>query len=314
LCLSLHGAEAARIWDKSPYNAFTDLIHYNGLFLCAFREAPTHHAKDGLGTIRVLESRDGKAWATRSELALAGYDLRDPKFSITPKGELMMSLGAVNPNASGPGRIQTLGYFSRDGATWGKGVPIGEQGFWLWRVTWFGGKAYSVGYQSGGTGVLRIYISDDGRSFRTLVSDLKVPDYGNEATMVFGKDGTAYCFVRRDKGTMSALWGTSKAPYTEWTWKDLGRRVGSPHAIQIPDGRFIGVVRYFEGNVRRVSVIELDPAGKMTELQALPSSNGDSGYAGLLWKDGELWTSYYSTHENRRTSIFLARWGRDGGR
>ncbi|HEU0123653.1 MAG TPA: sialidase family protein [Bryobacteraceae bacterium] len=306
---SLHAVEAVRIWDKSPYNAFTDLIHYKGRFFCGFREAPTHHAEDGLGSIRILESKDGKTWASIAVLSDPEFDLRDPKFSVTPKGELMMALGAVRPKGKGETRIQTMAYFSRDGKKWGTRVPIGEAGFWLWRITWHQGKAYSVGYQSGRTEVLRLYVSEDGRKFTTLVNDFRIPDYGNEATMVFDKDGTAHCFVRRDGGTMSSMWGTSQAPYTDWKWQDMVTRVGGPHVIQVPDGRYFGVVRYIESGIRRVSVIQIDPAtGKMTEIEKLPSSNGDSGYAGLVWKDGALWTSYYSTHENRRTSIFLARW------
>jgi hypothetical protein len=35
-------------------------------------------------------------------------------------------------------------------------------------------------------------------------------------------------------------------------------------------------------------------------------SGGDCSYPGLVWHEGLLWTSYYSTHEGR-TSIYLAR-------
>lgn len=308
LCTALWSTDAIRIWDRSPYNAFTDLIEYRGQILCGFREAPTHHARDGYGTIRILARNTDGTWRSLSELRDPRYDLRDPKFSITPSGELMMSLGAVIDEAKGAERIRTLAYFSRDGKTWSDPVQIGETGFWLWRINWHAGKAYSVAYQGGGSGVLRIYVSDDGRKFRTLLDDMRVPDYGNEATLVFRADGTAHCFVRRDKGTMSALWGTSNAPYTAWSWKDLGTRVGGPHVIEAPDGRMLGVLRYIDEEGRRVSVVEITRDGRMLELEKLPSSNGDSGYAGLLWKNGELWTSYYSTHENRRTSIFFARW------
>ena len=48
----------ARIWDQAPHNAFTDLIHWEGKFYCAFREGKGH-AGD-LGKLRVLSSVDGK--------------------------------------------------------------------------------------------------------------------------------------------------------------------------------------------------------------------------------------------------------------
>lgn len=297
--------EAVRIWDRAPYSAFTDLVHYGGRFLCAFREGATHHAEAGLGTLRLLGSTDGKAWETVAVIGRAGYDLRDPKFSVTPSGELMLTAGAVKPGVTGVDRVHTLAYFSRDAARWGEPVAIGEPGLWLWRVTWHGGKAYSVGY---GRGLRRLFVSDDGRTFRTIVHDFANSEGGNEATLVFDRDGTAYCFLRRDTDTLGARWGISKAPYTDWEWKDLGRRVGSPHVMEAPDGRLIGVVRYFEGNFRKVAVVEMDRKGGMRELAGLPSSNGDSGYAGMVWRDGELWISYYSTHVARKTSIFVARW------
>jgi hypothetical protein len=35
-------------------------------------------------------------------------------------------------------------------------------------------------------------------------------------------------------------------------------------------------------------------------------SGGDTSYAGLVWHDGLLWVSYYSSHEGK-SSIYLAR-------
>ncbi len=35
-------------------------------------------------------------------------------------------------------------------------------------------------------------------------------------------------------------------------------------------------------------------------------SGGDTSYAGLVWHDGLLWVSYYSSHEGK-TSIYLAK-------
>ena len=50
----------------------------------------------------------------------------------------------------------------------------------------------------------------------------------------------------------------------------------------------------------------LDPtAGALTEFLTLPSG-GDTSYAGLVWHEGLLWMSYYSSHEGK-TSIYLAK-------
>jgi hypothetical protein len=67
----------------------------------------------------------------------------------------------------------------------------------------------------------------------------------------------------------------------------------------------IGVVRLYDGKTR-TSIVEFFPGGGMKELEKLPSS-GDSSYAGIVWHKGEVWTSYYSSHEGK-TSIYLARW------
>lgn len=307
-CAVASAADAVKIWDRAPYNAFTDIAFYGGRWVCVFREAPSHFPKDGEGIIRVIGSTDGSRWDSIAELRMAGKDLRDPKLSVTPRGELMLAAGAVIPDEKAKPRVQTVAWFSRDAERWGDAVPIGEAGFWLWRITWHNGTAYSLAYQGGRTGVMRLYSSKDGRAFTTVVPDLKLPDFPNEATLLFQNNGTAYCFVRREGGSMSAMLGWSQPPYTQWTWKDLGRRAGSPHFVNAPDGRMIGAVRYFEGNVRHVAIVELSQSEGMQHIKALPSSNGDSGYAGLFWKDGELWISYYSTHDRKRTSIYLARW------
>ncbi|MBL8177353.1 MAG: hypothetical protein JNK48_21940 [Bryobacterales bacterium] len=306
-CLPAGATDAVKIWDKAPYNSFTDLSYYGGRWICVFREGASHFPKDGEGIIRVVASSDGSRWDSIAELQFAGRDLRDPKLSVTPQGELMLTVGAVIPDVNAKPRVRTLSWFSRDGVRWGAPVQNGEDGFWLWRVTWHKGVAYSVAY-AGRSNVMRLYASRDGRGFSIALDDMGLTDFPNEATLLFRDDDTAYCFVRRDDGSKTALLGWSKPPYRQWQWKDLGRRVGSPHFINSPGGRMIGAVRYFEGEVRRVSIVELSETSGMKELQALPSSNGDSGYAGLFWKDGELWVSYYSTHDRKRTSIYLARW------
>lgn len=50
---------------------------------------------------------------------------------------------------------------------------------------------------------------------------------------------------------------------------------------------------------------------KMTETSLEPvlelPSGGDCSYPGMVWHDGMLWVSYYSTHEDGKTSIYLAK-------
>ena len=110
------------------------------------------------------------------------------------------------------------------------------------------------------------------------------------------------CLLRRDPP--AAMLGTAKAPYTDWTWKDLGIRVGGPELIQLKDGRFIAAGRKYSGGAK-TAIWELDPKqGKLHELVTLPSG-GDTSYPGLVEYDGKLWVSYYSSHEGK-TSIYFA--------
>ena len=122
---------------------------------------------------------------------------------------------------------------------------------------------------------------------------------------MFLPDDTAYCLLRQDGKPNSGYLGVSHPPYTDWNWKSLGVRIGGPHMIQLPDGRFVAVVRLYDAPVR-TSLCWLDPVnGRLTEALKLPSG-GDTSYAGLVWHDGLLWVSYYSSHEGK-TSIYLAR-------
>ena len=304
--------DVRRIWDAAPHNAFTDLVRHDGRWLCVFREGAGHVSHDG--AIRVIASADGKVWTSSALLQTPDEsmpDLRDPKISHAPDGRLMLVAGAAN-RKKGEARHRTFVWFSSDGRTWGNATPIGEVNRWLWRVTWHGGAAYTVGYgREGAERLARLYRSADGRTFTPLVPRLfeaATPSdtgYPNEATLRFLPDGRCLCLLRRDGSPNTAQLGTAAAPYTEWTWKDLGVRVGGPNVIRLPDGRLVAVTRRYEGGAR-TSVQWLDAEqGTLTEILRLPSG-GDTSYAGLVAHEGLLWVSYYSSHEGK-TSIYLAR-------
>ena len=125
-------------------------------------------------------------------------------------------------------------------------------------------------------------------------------------SLVFEAGGTAYALLRRDgvNSNLNAQLGTAQAPYTDWSWKDLGIRIGGPEMIQLPDGRLLAVTRLYDGGVH-TSLSWIDPvAGTLTEALRLPSG-GDTSYAGMVLHDGKLWVSYYSSHEGK-ANIYLA--------
>lgn len=291
------------IWDHAPHSAFTDLVRFKGQWFCVFREGKGHVSPDG--ALRVITSKDGKTWTSAALLTSGDSDLRDAKISVTPRGELMLS-GAEAMNKPVGYKHQSLTWFSSDGRNWSKAHEVGDRDHWLWRTTWHRGQAYGFGYGTRGDNRgVRLYTSQDGRIYQTLVAKAFSEGYPNETSMVFQEDDVCYCLLRRDGRGATAQLGTSRPPYTDWTWRDLGVRIGGPAMIQLPDGRLVAVVRLYDGGAR-TSVCWVDPkAGTIKECLKLPSG-GDTSYAGLVWHEGLLWISYYASHEGK-SRIYLAK-------
>ncbi|NLH41829.1 MAG: exo-alpha-sialidase, partial [Planctomycetes bacterium] len=202
--------------------------------------------------------------------------------------------------------------FSKDGVDWTKPQIVSEPGRWLWSATWHEGKAYGVSYAAGaGERHLSLLVSEDGLAFKPVVERLYGEGFPNETALRFTSDGTCYALVRRDKGgdgPYSAILGVSGGDFTKWNWHDLGAEFngfGGPNFIQLPTGQWLAAGRMHEGGAH-TALCRLDVTEhKMTKLLKLPSG-GDTSYPGLLWHDGLLYLSYYSSHEGK-TSIYLAR-------
>jgi hypothetical protein len=116
--------------------------------------------------------------------------------------------------------------------------------------------------------------------------------------------------VRRegfDKTSDKMAWiGLSHAPYKEWQWKSAGMQVGGPNFLVLPDGSMIAAGRQYASTpagaktfVGRMDLQSVTP-------QLLLPSGGDCSYPGMVWHEGRLWVSYYSSHEGQ-TSIYLAK-------
>ncbi len=293
--------DVRKIWDQAPHNAFTDLVRFKDRWFCVFREGKAHVSPDG--ALRVLTSVDGEKWESAALITSTNSDLRDAKITVTPDGQLMLS-GAEALHDKSKHTHQSLAWFSKDGVKWSEKQEIGDPDFWLWRVTWHKGTAYGIGYGCGKDKSVRLYSSKDGRKFETLVERLYDVGYPNETSLVFEGD-VCYCLLRRDGKPSNALLGVSQAPYTKWEWKDLSQRIGGPHMLRLPDGRFVAAVRLLDGGAR-TSLAWIDPQkGTLTEFLKLPSG-GDTSYAGLVWHNDLLWVSYYSRHEGK-ANIYLAK-------
>ena len=291
--------QARKIWDEAPHNAFTDLIRFQNRWFCVFREASTHHSPDG--ALRIISSTDAKIWESAALISSPSTDLRDGKFSISPDHHLILCgvEVAIKENV----RVhQSLLWSSKDGETWSKKNKIGGLNDWLWRITWHKGIAYSVAYRCGGPpSLITLYFNKESNKFSILAAHLVEEGSPNEASVLFYKD-KAYCLLRRESA--NALLGSALPPYTQWDWKDLGVQIGGPHLIDTPDGRLIAAVRLYDDSVRTALGWVDSESGHFTEALALPSG-GDTSYPGLVWHEGNLWISYYSSHEGK-TAIYLA--------
>lgn len=309
-----------KIWDQAPHNAFTDLIRWHDHWFCTFREGEGHVGGDG--RIRVLVSKDGTSWESAALISEAGIDLRDPKLSITPDDRLMIVAGGSQYEGKTLRGMQPRVSFSSDGRQWSAPQRILTQGEWLWRVTWFGGRCYGVAYQpislfppapqSGdqqnaaqsnpGDWKLRLVVSDNGQDFRELTS-LSVPGRPNETTLRFLPHGEVVALVRRESGNQFGWIGRSLPPYTTWTWKETEHRLGGPNFLRLPDGSLWAAGRSYPGGAKTV-LARMSPDGMYQPVLTLPS-RGDTSYPGMVWYQGRLWVSYYSSHEGK-TSIYLA--------
>jgi hypothetical protein len=299
--------EVRKIWDRGKHNAFTDLIRFRDRWWCCFREADAHVGGDG--QIRVLESADGKEWQSAALLSETGVDLRDPKFCITPDNRLMLALGgSVYGGTTKLKARQPRVAFSADGRAWSAPQLVLSEGDWLWRVTWHEGRAYGVSYKAGQGGAqdaewsLKLYSSPDGIMYEELAA-LAINGRPNETTLRFLKTGQALALVRREAGSKKAWLGSSNAPYREWQWRELQHQIGGPNFIELPDGALWASGRSYPGGPKCV-VAKLTPESYDPVL-TLPSG-GDCSYPGLVWHDGLLWVSYYSSHEGK-SAIYLAR-------
>lgn len=290
-----------KVWDRAPHCAFTDLLRFDDRWLLTFREGNDHVSPDG--ALRVLSSSDGESWESAALLTSPTADLRDPKLSRHPDGRVVLCAGAALHDKS-KYTHESFVWMSKDGRDWGRPKRVAGDNEWLWRLTWHGKAAYGFAYGCGKDYYVSLYRGDESANFRPLVPRAAIAGEPNEAGLFFLPDETAVALMRRDGSQHSAMLGTAKPPYTDWTWKDTGVRVGGPQALRLPSGDIVAAVRLYDGKVR-TSLCRLDvAAAKLTEVLALPSG-GDTSYAGLAWHASRLWVSYYSSHEGK-SAIYLA--------
>ncbi len=281
------------------------------------------HGADGKS--RVIVSDDGEHWESVALIEEEGVDLRDPKLSITPDDRLMVVMGgSTYKNRQLVSRLSRVAFLEDDQTNVTTSIPvvidpkIATNNDWLWRVIWRQGVGYGCVYQAfykpgtkkgasnteGRPWAIHLVKTTDGVNYE-LVASFDHEGVPGESTPLFLDDGTMTLIMRNGKITNL---GTSEAPFSEWKWRKFELTLGGPNLIQLPDKTIVLGTRAMEdpkGKVRYTILGTLTADGNFTRRVTLPSG-GDTSYPGMLLQDGELWVSYYSSHEGR-TSVYLAK-------
>jgi hypothetical protein len=292
--------ESRRIWERAPHNAFTDLVRFQDRLYCVLREGTDAHSSDG--AIRVLSSADGSQWEpaaiVRSPIQHSG--LHDPKLAVTPAGELFLTAAVSVPGDC----LRSMAWRSRDGREWSSLQPVCDTHFYPGRVAMHRGKAYVYSYGTicGSAQTVKIGTSDDFTSFNELMKETFSGFFPYDGALAFDGD-SGFCLMTRS-GSATGFLGTSKPPFTSWTWKPLDRRIANPNLLRLPKGQILASVGLHDHRAR-TSLCMLDPvAGKLREIVELPAQ-GAVG-AGLALEGGHLWASFHAPHEGK-PCVFVAK-------
>lgn len=297
------------VYTSKQHSAFTDLIFYQNQWLLGFREAATHMSQEG--QLVILASPDAKNWQEIARFTWQGGDLRDPKFSIRPDGKLLLTTGIrwlITNNAKI--RLYSVAWLF-DGKSWSPPhLPEEAAGKWRWGTSWHNNKVYSVSYGNlDAKGAL--YSSPDGLAWQPLVRPF-FPNpkiYTNESSLCF-VDNTAFCVIRRDAaGGARGLLGTSSYPFTAWQWQQLPNSVGAPKLIQLSNGEFLVGGRYsnYKRRTATMRIYKLNVEKAKLKLWRVLPSGGDCSYPGMVEHQGNLYVSYYSSHEYSNSAIYLTK-------
>jgi hypothetical protein len=302
-----------KIWDQGKHNAFTDLIRFDNLFYCCFREGDI--PLGGEGKVRVLTSFDGATWASVALVEAAGIDLRDPKLGVTKDGRMILFMGGSVFKGSTLESRQPRVCTSTDGRHWSPPEKVLAEGDCLSRATWHEGesKFYGTVYNTSPLTSKpkpepewseKIFTSNDGKVW-SLNAILAVKGQPNDATVRLQPNGDMLAMVNRDAADKTCVIGSAKAPYREWSWATPGVLCQAPNFVVLPEGKIIAAGRSRGATPGAHTVLFAMTATTLTPILELPSG-GDCSNPGLIFHEGILHVSYYSSHEGK-AAIYYAK-------
>ena len=300
------------IGEEGISYAFTDLVFFDNQWFLTFRKS-NKHASGENGKIQIYNSLDGEKWNFIKEFSVEGIDLRDPKFSLNGDKLFLYIHGSKYKDGK-------LIAFSDYNTIYTK--ELGFQGLqdvfldnlkhdvanidgneaWPWRVTWYKGKAYTVGY--GVSGIFDIYSSEDGNFFKNLNAFKNINGQPNEATIRIDNNGEFFILARRLYG--NTMVGRSFDTNSNWDWSNEIElpNFGGPNFVFTKENRMIVSGRLWGW----VSLTYYDLLNNKNTVVTSINSGGDCGYPGMVIQGDYLWLSYYSSHENTLgSSIYVSK-------
>tara|TARA_Y100000588_G_scaffold270844_1_gene286417 strand:- start:2588 stop:3364 length:777 start_codon:yes stop_codon:yes gene_type:complete len=253
--------------------------------------------------IRVIVSNDGDSWTSTALLSEDSIDLRDPKISIMPDGRLLLLMGGTSLQNNVKETRSPRVAFSNDGWSWSPNKKLLAEDHWLWRVTWKDNIGYCVSKLGEGTNPRRGFLYRTSNALEwEWVTEFILPNNTwtvSETTLRIMPDDEMIALIRPN-------WiGTSRPPYTNWSFTQLEADLGGPNFILLPNRSLWASARGMRPDGKPITVLAQMTRNSYAPVLALPSG-GDCSYPGMVWHDGMLWVSYYSSHEGQ-TSIYLAK-------
>lgn len=289
----------ARIGDAAAGGG--DLARLDELLVAAHLE-PGRAA--GQGAVRILASTDGAGWTPVALLAEDGVDLREPRLSVTPDGELLLTCGGTAGRRPRAAR-------SADGVTWGplqavEGIPDGGR---LSRVAWQAGAGWCVLDPSSGAsgnpaavdskkedGAPRValYRTLDGLRYERAGGDLPVPAVAGEGALAFEPDG-AMLVVLGDAGDAEHAWLLrAEPPYETFAGTDVAHGVDAPNILRLGDGTLLLATSPPGEGEGTAEVLRLARDGSFERALELEADGGADGLA-LVAHGDVLWVRYGSS-------------------
>ena len=294
-----------KIWSTDKFCAFTDLVEYNNVYYCCFRESDGHlpSSSSNYGKIRILSSIDGVNWISAALIEDSEYDLRDPKLEVTSDGRLMLLVGCSNQDLGYIDFKKTKVAFSTidlSGLSDLKDLKLGQNGEynkgWLWRSIWHDNVAYGIVYMRNSKPAL--LKSTDGVNYEQIVQ-YNLPTSCNEAAIVFRSNGNMIVAIRDNKS--NGYIAESEFPYKHWDWKEIQTGTQCPTMINVDEYIFISK-RDLSKRTVSLQFIKPNDGLNMHDLLDIFCS-GDYAYPGLASNNKFIFMSYYVNGE-----IFLSQY------